>query len=36
MTFIDQTFGYKIIDLPKKNKFYIDYFFIKVVVIKAQ
>ena len=36
MTFIDKTFGYKIIDLPKKNNFYIKYFFIKVVIIKAQ
>ena len=36
MAFIDKMFGYKILDLLKKNNFYIEYFFIKVVVIKAQ
>ena len=35
-TFIDKNFGDKVIDLAKKNKFYIEYFFIKVVVVKAQ
>ena len=33
---IDKTFGYKVIDLLKQNKFCIGYFLRKVVVIKAQ
>ena len=35
-TFIDKIFGDKVIDIAKKNKTYIKYFFIKVVVVKAQ
>ena len=35
-TFIDKTIAYEIIDLLKRNKFYMEYFFVKVVVIKAQ
>ena len=34
--FIDKILGDKVIDLTKKNKIYIEYFFIKVVVVKAQ
>ena len=32
MMFIDQTFGYEVIDLPKKNEFNIGYFSTNVVI----
>ena len=35
-TSIDKSFGYKVIQLPKPKQFYIEYFFKKVVVVKAQ
>ena len=35
-TFIDKSFGYKVVDLPKPIKFCIGSFLKKVVVVKAQ
>ena len=33
---IDKSFGYKVIDLPKRIKFCTKYFLKKMVVVKAQ
>ena len=35
-TSIDKSFGYKVVDLPKRIKFGIGYFLKKVVVVKVQ
>lgn len=35
-TSIDKSFDYKVVDLPKRMKFYAKYFLKKMVVVKAQ